>query len=69
MANAGDSTTPKSLPTIWERARMGKMDTARQRRITRKIAAYLVKDMRPYSTVESDYFRYNAFIINEKIHK
>lgn len=67
--DAGTNITTKSLPTVWERARMGKMDTARQHRITRKIAAYLVKDMRPYSTVESDYFRYNAVIINKKIHK
>ena len=56
----GASSTPK-VPNIFDRARMGKLDETKKHRITRKIAAYLVKDMRPYSTVESEFFRYNIF--------
>ena len=55
MTDGGSAT---EVPNIWDRARMGKIDSSKQHRITRKIAAYLVKDMRPYVTVESEYFRY-----------
>lgn len=47
----------KSTISIWDRARMGKLDHARQQRITRLMAAYVVKNIRPFSTVQSANFR------------
>ena len=56
----GTSSTPK-VPNIFDHARMRKLYETKKQRITRKIAAYLVKEMRPYSTVESEFFRYDIF--------
>ena len=46
---------------------LGKLNPTKQHHVTRKLAAYLVKDMRPFSTVENKYFREMIHACDESV--
>ena len=51
------ATPSSTLPSPWERAKLAKLPSSKQHKITNAIVYHIIDDMRPFSTIESKSFR------------